>query len=61
MGKDEETGRHMIGWTVKGLLKKDEHRTSNVEWEKMKKQAYDLEERLLPSVSKRLKRNRNSS
>ena len=24
-----------------------EHRTSNVEWEKMKKQTYDLEERLL--------------
>jgi hypothetical protein len=36
---------------VEGLLKK-EHRTrerptSNVEWEKMKKQTYDLEERLL--------------
>jgi hypothetical protein len=24
-----------------------EHRTSNVEWEKMKKQNYDLEEKLL--------------
>jgi len=24
-----------------------EHRTSNIEWEKMKKQTYDLEERLL--------------
>ena len=28
-------------------MPKDEHRTSNVEWEKMKKQTYDLEERLL--------------
>ena len=24
-----------------------EHRTSNIEWKKMKKQAYDLKERLL--------------
>jgi hypothetical protein len=33
----------------KGLLKKMniERPTSNVEWEKMKKQTYDLEERLL--------------
>jgi len=39
---------------VEGLLKKNKHRTSNierptsnVEWKKMKKQTYDLEERWL--------------
>jgi hypothetical protein len=37
----------LVIWTVKGLLEKDEHRTSNVEWEKIKKQTYDLEEKLL--------------
>jgi hypothetical protein len=38
--EDIEPSYFCTGWTVEGLLKKMniEHPTSNVEWEKMKKQ-----------------------
>ncbi|MEA3385954.1 MAG: hypothetical protein U9Q89_05835, partial [Thermodesulfobacteriota bacterium] len=56
-GKMETGGSPSVLW----MCETNEHRTSNVQHRMLNgERTYALEERLLPSLSKRLRRNRNS-